>query len=98
MVAMIVNEPPPSGEVMLSFLIIKLRTQGIDVSFSGLNEHVIDVMKRTHLYERIGEDHFYVNVTQAVQVIHKGACVGNPDNDCPLLHVRSMDNRAVTDN
>jgi MFS superfamily sulfate permease-like transporter len=87
-----INELDSSGEVMLSFLIIKLRTQGIDVSFSGLNEHVIDVMKRTHLYERIGEDHFYVNVTQAVQVIHKGACVGNPDNDCPLLHVRSMDN------
>ena len=65
---LIINELDSSGEVMLSFLVSKLRTSGIDVSFSGLNDHVLDVLKRTRLHDKIGEDHFYVSVAQAVSL------------------------------
>jgi SulP family sulfate permease len=80
-----VNELDSSGEVMLSYLVSKLRAAGIDVSFSGLNDHVIDVMKRTHLYEKVAEDHFYKSVHQAVDRIHRGACLQYGGEGCPLL-------------
>jgi anti-anti-sigma regulatory factor len=81
-----INELDSSGEVMLSYLVSKLRSAGIDVSFSGTNDHVIDVMKRTHLYEKVGQDHFFNTVQQAVDAIHKGTCLQYGDQDCPLLH------------
>jgi hypothetical protein len=62
-----------------------LRESGHDVSFTGLNDHVIDVMKRTHLYEKIGEDHFYHTVAEAVSSIHKGTCLVDKGYRCPLL-------------
>jgi hypothetical protein len=62
----------------------KVRTQGIDISFSGLNDGVIDVLKRTHLYEKVGADHFYHDVAQAVRSINRGCCLDS-DEECPLL-------------
>ncbi len=79
------NELDASGEVLLSQLVTRLREAGHDISFSGLNDHVIDVMKRTHLYEKIGEDHFYFSIRQAVETIHKGTCLKKKDKTCPLL-------------
>jgi MFS superfamily sulfate permease-like transporter len=89
-----INELDSSGEVMLSFLVSKLRSSGIDISFSGLNEHVIDVMKRTHLYEKVGEENFYPNVTYAVEKIHNGVCLGDDTAGCPLLRTKFKDDTA----
>ncbi len=80
------NELDASGEVLLSQLVTRLREAGHDVSFSGLNDHVIDVMKRTHLYEKIGEDHFFHSIGQAVDTIHQGKCLVDKDCKCPLIH------------
>jgi SulP family sulfate permease len=80
-----INELDSSGEVMLSYLVSKLREKSIDVSFSGLNDHVIDVMKRTQLYAKVGEDHFYHSVHHAVASIHKDGCLLHGDQNCPLL-------------
>ncbi|HEB85285.1 MAG TPA: STAS domain-containing protein [Bacteroidetes bacterium] len=80
-----INELDASGEVALSVLVSRLRELGYDVSFSGLNDHVLDVMRRTHLYDKIGEDHLFPSVAYAVQQIHKGSCIGVPDGECPLL-------------
>ncbi len=82
------NELDASGEVMLSSMVSKLRAAGLDISFTGLNDHVIDVMKRTHLYEKIGEDHFYRSVAHAVQCIHRGSCLKSPEHTCPLLEAQ----------
>jgi MFS superfamily sulfate permease-like transporter len=79
------NELDASGEVLLSRLVTRLRERGLDISFSGLNDHVLDVMHRTHLLEKIGEDHFYRSVAHAVTEIHEGACIGDPDHTCPLV-------------
>ena len=80
------NELDASGEVLLSQLVSRLRERGLDISFSGLNDHVLDVMKRTHLYEKIGTDHFFYNVAHAVQEIHEGVCLDSTEHKCPLLH------------
>ncbi|MBD3167642.1 STAS domain-containing protein [bacterium] len=82
------NELDASGEVLLSQLVTRLRESGHDVSFSGLNEHVLDVMRRTHLYEKIGEGHFYPSVAAAVREIHKGTCLVDRNYRCPLLAPR----------
>jgi MFS superfamily sulfate permease-like transporter len=82
------NELDASGEVMLSGMVSKLRAAGLDISFTGLNDHVIDVMKRTHLYEKIGEGNFYRSVAQAVQAIHRGVCLKSPEHKCPLLETQ----------
>lgn len=81
------NELDASGEVLLSQLVTRLRESGHDISFTGLNDHVVDVMKRTHLYEKIGEDHIFHSVSQAVDSIHKGCCLKDHDGVCPLLEV-----------
>jgi hypothetical protein len=69
----------------LSQLVTRLREKNLDISFSGLNDHVLDVMKRTHLIEKIGPEHFYYSVDHAVQEIHEGVCLGTGGHDCPLL-------------
>jgi MFS superfamily sulfate permease-like transporter len=79
------NELDASGEVLLSQLVSRLRERGLDISLSGLNERVLDVMKRTHLYEKIGEDRFFFSVAHAIEEIHAGVCLGSADHVCPLL-------------
>jgi SulP family sulfate permease len=79
------NELDASGEVLLSQLVTRLRQRGLEISFSGLNDRVLDVMKRTHLFEKIGETRFFHSVSHAVQKIHGGACIASADHRCPLV-------------
>ena len=82
-----INELDASGEEMLSRTVKGLREAGYDFSMSGLNDAVLDVMRRTGLYERIGEDHLYGNATLAVEGIFEDAHAFAEDEDiqhCPL--------------
>ncbi|MFZ0428819.1 MAG: SulP family inorganic anion transporter [Acidobacteriota bacterium] len=80
-----INELDASGEVTLSTKITRLRSAGYDVSFCGLNDHVLAVMHRTGLYEKVGGDHFYSSVAHAIEAIHKGACIFS-GAECPLVN------------
>ncbi len=82
-----INELDASGEEMLSLLVSRLRDAGYDVSFSGLKDEVIDVLKRTHLYEEIGEDHMFPTQAAAIQAIHAKAHENSQEQECPLLKV-----------
>ena len=82
-----INELDASGEEMLSLLVSRLRESGHDVFISGLNDSVLDVMKRTHLYEKIGEDHLFRNVDKAIEKIHEPAHRNSQEKECPLLTV-----------
>jgi len=82
-----INELDASGEEMLSQLVARLRNAGYDVSFSGLKDNVLDVMKRTHLYEEIGEDHMFPTQAAAIQAIHAKAHENAQEEECPLLKV-----------
>ena len=76
-----------SGEEMLSQLVGRVREAGYDISLSGLNEHVLATMRRTHLYEKIGADHIFGNVALAIQSIHRKTHINSPETRCPLLEV-----------
>lgn len=82
-----INEIDASGEEMLSRMVKGLREAGCDFSMSGLNDTVLDVMRRTGLYDRIGEDHLYENATLAVEGIFEDAHAFAEDDHiqyCPL--------------
>jgi MFS superfamily sulfate permease-like transporter len=79
-----VNELDASGEIGLSIMVTTLRESGVDVSFCGLNDHVLEVMERTGLYEKIGEDHMYSSVGGAIEDIHRGRCLETAIA-CPLV-------------
>lgn len=80
-----INELDASGEEMLSMLVGRLRESGYEVSLSGLNDDVLDVLRRTRLYERIGEDHLFRNVASAVQALHGPTHRTTDEGVCPLL-------------
>nr|MBN2277958.1 STAS domain-containing protein [candidate division Zixibacteria bacterium] len=82
-----INELDASGEEMLSLLVTRMHELGFDFSLSGLNDSVIDALKRTRLYERIGERNFFRNATNAVAAAYEKAHAGSDENPCPLIEV-----------
>lgn len=89
-----INEIDASGEDMLSLIVGRMREAGYDISFTGLNDSARALMKRTHLYEKIGEEHLYGNVVNAVNRIYAQTHKESDEEHCPLLEVcfRDEDN------
>ncbi|MEM5786670.1 MAG: SulP family inorganic anion transporter [Syntrophobacteraceae bacterium] len=81
-----INDMDASGEEMLSLIVDRVRSAGYDISFSGLNENVLAVMKRTHLYEKISEKNIFSSVYRAVERIHASGHT-QCNESCPLLCV-----------
>jgi SulP family sulfate permease len=79
-----INEMDASGEEMLSLLVERVRSAGLDMSFCGVNESVMKVLKRTHLLEKIGQDHLYHTAEQAIHKIYPGAHKEATEKECPL--------------
>jgi len=82
-----INEMDASGEEMLSHIVERLRQAGYEVSFSGLNDGIIDVMKRTHLYDKVGEAHMFPTQAMAIVGIHAKSHINSQEKECPLLKV-----------
>ena len=80
-----INEIDASGEEMLDKLVTRLKESGYKVSFSGFKEGVLDVLKRTHLYDKIGAENIYPTQLKALAAIYASAHVGSDERDCPLL-------------
>jgi MFS superfamily sulfate permease-like transporter len=74
-----------SGEEVLSLLVDRLRSGGYEVTFSGLNENVTTVLKRTYLWQRIGEENIFHTLAQALEVVHPRAHVDAREETCPLI-------------
>jgi anti-anti-sigma regulatory factor len=71
----------------LSLLVDRVRAAGLDISFSGVNESVMAVFQRTHLVEKIGEDHIYPTREKAVRTIHEHTHHASGETECPLTSV-----------
>jgi len=82
-----INDIDASGEEALSLLIARLRSADIDLSLSGVTEPVMEVLVRTHLREKIGEDHIYPTQDIAIEAIHAAAHERSSEPECPLLGV-----------
>ncbi|MFO7883190.1 MAG: SulP family inorganic anion transporter [Desulfobacteraceae bacterium] len=81
-----INDVDASGEDAISMLVDTIRGSGREISFCGVKEEVMAVMKRTHLLEKIGENNIYPDSKLALEKIYmdiheKGEC-----DTCPLRH------------
>jgi MFS superfamily sulfate permease-like transporter len=80
-----INDMDASGEEMLALVLQRLRSAGYGVSFSGINESVMEVLKRTHLYEEIGRSNIYPTMEKAIAAVHAQAHADSEEDNCPLL-------------
>jgi anti-anti-sigma factor len=82
-----INDIDASGEETLSLLVDRIRSAGIDISLSGVNESVMKVFERTHFREKLGEHHIYPTMERAINAIHEETHRGGSEEACPLLTV-----------
>lgn len=82
-----INELDASGEEALATIIDRLHARNVEVSMSGLNDSVLDTMRRTGLLARVGEDHIFRNATRAIQAIWPKAHRQSGEQHCPLREV-----------
>ena len=80
-----INDIDSSGEETLSLLVDRVRSSGIDISMSGVNESVMDVFGRTHFIAKIGEDHLFPTMEKGLSTIHESAHAQDHEANCPLL-------------
>ena len=79
-----INEIDSSGEQMLEKVLYRLQANGCRVSFSGVKENVVDALRRTRLWDKIGEDNVYPTQLIALRAIYDRAHAGEKEPDCPL--------------
>ena len=79
-----INDIDASGEETLSLLIDRIRSAGLDISLSGVNEAVMKVLDRTHLAAKIGLDHLYPTMEKAIRAIYKPSHKDGDEPICPL--------------
>lgn len=81
-----INDMDASGEEALALLIERVRARGQDISFCGVKEKVMAVFKRTHLLEKIGEEHIYGNAQDAVEAVFRKTHKDGSVYTCPLVN------------
>ncbi len=79
-----INDIDASGEETLSLLIDRIRSAGLDISLSGVNEAVMEVLDRTHLAAKIGLDHLYPTMEKAIRAIYDPTHKDGDEQICPL--------------
>jgi sulfate permease, SulP family len=82
-----INDIDASGEETLSLLIDRVRSAGVDISLSGVNEVVMGVLKRTYLKEKIGDDHLFPTMEKAISALYAKTHRGGDEEVCPLMTV-----------
>jgi MFS superfamily sulfate permease-like transporter len=82
-----INDIDSSGEEALSLTVDRVRSAGIDISLSGVNRAVMKVLRQTHLIVKIGEDHIYPTIENAINAVHDMTHRGGKEKDCPLTKV-----------
>ena len=78
------NDMDASGEDALSITIDRVRSAGVGISLSGVNESVMSVLKRTYLLEKIGEGNIFSNTERAIFAVHDKVHKGSDKSLCPL--------------
>jgi sulfate permease, SulP family len=86
-----INDMDASGQEMLALIVERVRSAGIDISLAGVNRAVMQVLERTHLLAKIGADHIYPNMEQAISAIHGKTHRGGDEKACPLQTVCVID-------
>lgn len=94
-VANAISDIDASGEEALSLLVDRVRASGVEISFSGFNESVLEVLGRTHLIERIGRDRIFPTMERAVRAVYDDAHANGHEAWCPLATTLPADQSAA---
>jgi len=78
------NEVDASGVDVLETLIERLHGRELRVSFSGLNDGVVDAFRRSGLLAQIGEENLYRNASSAIGAIWESSHRDSTETQCPL--------------
>ncbi|MDM8554869.1 SulP family inorganic anion transporter, partial [Desulfococcaceae bacterium HSG7] len=82
-----INDMDASGEEVLSLVVERIRSAGMDISFSGMHRDVKAVLERTHLNVKIGENHFFPTMERAINAVYIKTHRHSDEQDCPLVDV-----------
>ena len=82
-----ISEIDASGEEMLRHVVDNLREAGFEVSFSGMPEGIVDVLKRSRLFQRIGAERFFDTRAEAIAALYADAHAGSTEERCPYLQL-----------
>jgi len=78
-----INQLDASGEEVIHHLIERLRDNNIVLLFSGLKKQILDVMRKTHLYETLGDENIYATESMAIADIYNR--LGKEGKDAVLM-------------
>ena len=73
----------------------RVRSANIDISLSGVHTGVREVLKRTHLLAKIGEDHIFPSINKAIAAVHRQTHRGGDEKDSPLTTVCKLRDQRV---
>jgi len=82
-----INDIDASGEETLSLLVDRVRSAGVNISLSGVNESVMEVLRRTYFIEKLGEDNIYPTMEKAIEAVHEETHRSGKEALCPLFPV-----------
>jgi len=80
-----INELDASGEETVAVLVERLRGRGMDISFVGLKEQVVETLQRTGLYQKIGPERFFRSGDEALCAVHGAVHENSSERRCPLI-------------
>jgi len=80
-----IDDMDATGEEVLSLIVDRVRSAGYEISFSGMKKNVLDLIKRTYLYEKIGKKYFFPTEGAAIEAIYKMTHHGTEEKECPLV-------------
>ena len=83
-----INQIDAHGVETLSRMIERVRESNLEICFSGFSDTVLDLLKRFHLYDVIGEENIYPTQILAVRQVYAKAHVGTSEENCPLEQLR----------
>jgi sulfate permease, SulP family len=66
-----INQLDASGEEVVHHLVERLRDGGIEIVFSGLKRQILDVMRSTGLFDKIGQQNIFATEDQAIAAIYE---------------------------
>ena len=82
-----INDIDASGQETLTLLVDRIRSAGLDISLSGINETVMEVLKRTHFMEKIGEENVFPTMEKAIEKVYDRTHKQSEETVCPLKNV-----------
>ena len=82
-----INDIDASGQETLTLLVDRIRSAGLDISVSGVNETVMEVLQRTHFLEKIGEDNIFPTMEKAIEKVYDLTHKQSQETVCPLKNV-----------